>query len=87
MEGIKNQCSNSLEESLEGKIKKPCKHEHELDPLTEYFRKGRIHGKCKKCGCFLIRTRAVETFPKRERPKMNKKERRRVNKLVREVKE
>ncbi len=66
----------SIEKGMEVKIKKPCKHE--LDPLTEYFRKGRIHGECIKCKCFLVKTYTIESSPKRERPKMSKKERRKL---------
>jgi len=59
-----------------------CKHK--MDPFTERYdhKLGRV-GYCKKCKNKIYRA-VINSNPKRERPKMKKKERRKLNKLVRE---
>jgi len=59
---------------------------HRMDPMTERYdhKLGRV-GYCSKCKKKIYRA-IINSDPKRERPKMKKKERRKLNKLVREKK-
>ena len=61
-----------------------CKHE--MDPDTErYDHKLGRKGYCKKCGHKIYTTQLYKDL-KRERPKMKKKKRRKLNKMIKENK-
>ena len=66
----------------ETKEYKGCKHEIAKTSLEYSKNYGRV-GICKFCGRKMYAT-IITSNPKRTRPKMSKKERRKMNKLIRE---
>lgn len=60
----------------------PCKHE--IDPSTIKYKGGFSKGECTKCGAALTRIYPLNQNPVRTKPKLNKKERKKLRDSLRE---